>query len=88
MRPEISYDISIGQTTEKPMTAEHEQAIVDQGWVDLRTARNVLLSESDWTQVSDAPVDHTAWATYRQALRDLPATTTDPLEPVWPTPPS
>lgn len=37
----------------------------------VRQQRNRLLTESDWTQVSDAPVDATAWATYRQALRDI-----------------
>ena len=36
-----------------------------------RDTRNNLLSQSDWTQVADAPVDATAWATYRQALRDI-----------------
>ena len=53
----------------------------------VRAKRNRLLIESDWTQVADAPVDTTAWAEYRQALRDLPANTTDPENPVWPTPP-
>lgn len=37
----------------------------------VRTKRNKLLAESDWTQVADAPVDQAAWATYRQALRDI-----------------
>ena len=38
-----------------------------------RSTRDSLLSDSDWTQVADAPVDATAWATYRQALRDITA---------------
>jgi hypothetical protein len=37
-----------------------------------RAERDRALSASDWTQVLDAPVDRTEWATYRQALRDLP----------------
>ena len=37
----------------------------------IRNKRNQLLSDSDWTQIADAPVDATAWATYRQALRDI-----------------
>jgi hypothetical protein len=41
---------------------------------NMRTARNQLLTESDWTQLPDAQCDKTAWATYRQALRDFPAT--------------
>ena len=46
--------------------------------------RNRLLYECDWTQVADAPVDQTAWAAYRQALRDLPANTADFANIVWP----
>jgi hypothetical protein len=38
---------------------------------EVRTKRNTLLADSDWTQVADAPVDATAWATYRQGLRDI-----------------
>jgi len=37
----------------------------------IRNKRNHLLSDSDWTQIGDAPVNATAWATYRQALRDI-----------------
>lgn len=61
---------------------------VDQLWADVRAERDRRLSASDWTQVSDAPVDQVAWATYRQALRDLPETTTDPGNVLWPVPPS
>jgi len=42
----------------------------------MRAIRNDLLKESDWTQLPDATVDREAWATYRQALRDFPATWT------------
>ena len=42
----------------------------------MRLHRDRLLKESDWTQVNDAPVDQQAWATYRQTLRDFPATWT------------
>jgi len=53
----------------------------------LRSIRDALLQQSDWTQVADAPVDQAAWAEYRQALRDLPENTTDPANPVWPSKP-
>jgi hypothetical protein len=56
-------------------------------WKRLRSRRTQLLASCDWTQVPDAPVDHAAWAIYRQALRDLPANTEDPRNPQWPTPP-
>jgi hypothetical protein len=50
-----------------------ENATDDQKWEFLRLHRDKLLAQSDWTQLTDAPVDKAAWATYRQALRDLPA---------------
>lgn len=56
-------------------------------WSALRAERTARLSACDWTQVADVPVDQATWATYRQALRDLPAKTTDPFNPAWPTPP-
>ncbi|MGE4302431.1 MAG: phage tail assembly chaperone [Novosphingobium sp.] len=47
-----------------------------------RRKRNLLLTESDWTQIPDAPLDaltRKAWAAYRKALRDLDMNGTD-----WP----
>jgi hypothetical protein len=44
----------------------------------MRYWRDGELLRTDWTQVADAPVDQAAWATYRQALRDLPASNKDP----------
>ena len=45
----------------------------------MRNYRNRLLAESDWTQVVDAVIaDQAAWATYRQQLRDAPASWTPP----------
>jgi hypothetical protein len=52
----------------------------------VRLWRNSELARTDWTQVADAPVDASAWATYRQALRDLPATI-NISNPVLPDPP-
>jgi hypothetical protein len=55
----------------------------------LRKERDLLLAESDWTQIPDVPeAVKTAWQTYRQELRDLPANTSDPENPIWPTKPS
>jgi hypothetical protein len=53
----------------------------------LRNWRNDELARTDWTQVADAPVDQTAWATYRQSLRDLPASNADPRKIELPTAP-
>jgi len=52
-----------------------------------RSQRDALLSQSDWTQVPDAPVDQAAWADYRQALRDVPQQAGFPTEITWPVKP-
>lgn len=54
----------------------------------MRHQRNLLLAGSDWSQLPDAPVDKTAWAAYRQALRDLPATWQPGPTVSFPTPPA
>lgn len=66
-------------------------------WQELRVLRNQRLTESDWTQVADAPLTEeqkTAWIIYRQALRDLPQNISDPKplvldpnHPSWPVKP-
>ena len=50
----------------------------------IRDQRDALLTASDWTQASDAPVDRSAWATYRQALRDVPDQAGFPDNVTWP----
>lgn len=63
-------------------------------WPKVRRDRGLLLTESDWTQVADTPLTDSKkaeWATYRQALRDVPATNssvTNIDNVVWPTEPS
>jgi hypothetical protein len=53
----------------------------------VRDQRNTKLAQSDWTQVADAPVNKEAWATYRQALRDVSAQADFPWTIEWPTQP-
>ena len=50
----------------------------------VRDQRNTKLKDSDWTQVADAPVDKAAWATYRQALRDITTQEGFPWTIDWP----
>lgn len=59
----------------------------EQASARVRAERDSLLSFSDWTQVADSPVNKQAWATYRQALRDLPDQDGFPFEVVYPTKP-
>jgi hypothetical protein len=60
----------------------------------LRFERDQKLYASDWTQIADAPLtpeQKTAWQTYRQALRDIPANNadiTDLDQVVWPVKPT
>ena len=54
---------------------------------EVRSRRDALLSASDWTQAADAPVDQAAWATYRQALRDIPQQAGFPASVDWPVKP-
>ena len=56
----------------------------------LRLQRNELLASSDWTQFIDSPLStekKAEWIIYRQQLRDLPNTTVDITNPIWPTKP-
>ena len=51
---------------------------------NVRTNRNQLLADCDWTQLPDAPVDKAVWATYRQKLRDVTSQTGFPWNITWP----
>ena len=53
---------------------------------EIRLKRDNLLASTDWWGSSDNTMSD-AQTTYRQALRDLPANTSDPLNPTWPTKP-
>jgi hypothetical protein len=54
----------------------------------LRYWRDQELANTDWTQVSDSPANKGAWATYRQSLRDLPESNSDPRKIELPNRPS
>lgn len=69
------------------MKAEWEAGESERKAAQARSERNRLLSESDWTQVLDASVDRDDWATYRQALRDIPQQAGFPITINWPVKP-
>jgi hypothetical protein len=50
----------------------------------IRQQRTEKLKDSDWTQIADSTADKTAWATYRQALRDITAQAGFPWTITWP----
>ena len=55
---------------------------------NLRRKRNFLIKGSDVYSLPDyphsTPEKKQEWLDYRQSLRDLPANTEDPVNPVWP----
>lgn len=81
-----------GQWFTKYSVAEMEQEAKDaldaQQAKAVREDRNKRLAETDWTQLTDAPVNSAAWGTYRQGLRDVTAQSGFPWEVTWPTQPT
>ncbi len=80
----LSLDIT--QPTESEIQAEITRLQSEESWKELRQKRNRLIAETDYLALSDATLTDDM-STYRQTLRDLPANTTDPANPVWPTKP-
>ena len=78
---------NVVELDESAIAAVYADVANEEGFKNLRYRRDKKISESDWMANSDVTMSD-AWRTYRQALRDLPANTTDPNNPVWPTEPS
>lgn len=90
------YNVQTSETTVVPFTSEEEAIFWERrtplAWNSLREERNRLLVESDAYVLPDRwsgyiPDQQSAWVSYRQGLRDLPANTTDPFNPIWPVKP-
>ena len=71
----ITHD-TVTQTTDEAATE----------MVEIRRHRDRLLSETDWMANSDVTMSD-AWKTYRQELRDVPASNTVYENVTWPTKP-
>jgi hypothetical protein len=69
----------------------HDIIITDEQLAEqARNLRHELLSKSDWTQLTDVPLDQSeknAWTTYRQQLRDVSMQPGFPRTINWPTKP-
>ena len=80
----------LDQTQTEPTEAEIQEEIArltaEQPLVELRAKRNQLLTETDYLALADSTLTDDM-RSYRQALRDLPANTVDPANPVWPVKP-
>lgn len=78
-----------GDKDKETVTVTHtavDQTDVEQ-WAEIRASRDIKLMESDYMGNSDVTMSD-AWKTYRQALRDLPASESDPDDITFPTEPS
>ena len=69
-----------------PTADEMNAAVVKGNWDRVRKERNELLASTDFYALSDVTLS-AEMATYRQALRDLPASTANSEDVVWPTKP-
>lgn len=85
-------EVIIREWTQDEIAARLERLMPLQ-WQALREERDKLLKTSDIYVLPDRwdgydAATRAAWASYRQALRDLPANTADPANPSWPTQPN
>lgn len=58
--------------------------VYNEASLDVRHKRDNLLKESDWTMLSDVPVDSSLWGVYREQLRKVPTQSGFPFAVVWP----
>lgn len=90
----LKVNTQTGEITQSDLSAKErsEQEAFDRDVLpgiqlqNLRAERNRLLAETDYLALSDSTLTD-EMRTYRQALRDLPANTADPANPVWPVKP-
>jgi len=78
-------------TAEEIKFFDDRAAAQDLDFTHIRAQRNGMLAQCDWTRVDDNGLSDekkAEWATYRQELRDIPATYSKVSEVVWPTPPA
>jgi hypothetical protein len=87
----VLYADELGNYYEKPPEDSdvHDSPPLPQAIDNVRSYRNQLLAESDWTQIADSPLSdtqRTQWRTYRQQLRDYPSLINYELwtAPEWP----
>ena len=88
-----NYNVQTGELQTVELTDEEIAAIqadydadADLRLESFKQERNRRLAETDYFALSDVTMSD-EMQTYRQALRDLPANTSDPANPVWPTKP-
>lgn len=94
-RPYTYEEILFPEGYEKPSKEAYDEVFTRHLNImlfeELRQERSRRLAEVDWIFSEDYAIDDASyqqWLTYRKALRDLPAVTEDPANPVWPEKPA
>ena len=82
-----SSDPATFGTTWSAVSAKRDELTAAEPMKALRAERDRRLAETDWRASSDLTLS-ADWATYRQALRDVPSSATSLDDVTWPTPPS
>ena len=77
-----AYNVRVENTT-----AEEQIALTDEKWIAIRLERDRRLQITDWRASSDLTLSDD-WKNYRNELRQIPQTQTDPYNITWPTEPS
>ena len=81
-----------GEYTQEQYDEEYSRQIIIESIKELRQERNRRIAQTDYLFTSDfphaTPEKKQEWFEYRQALRDLPTATEDPVNPVWPVAPT
>ena len=76
------YTVKVESTSTEELTI-----LKNNQWQNVRQERDMLLKETDWRASTDLTLSDD-WKNYRQALRDIPSTQSDPFNITWPTEPS
>ena len=76
--------VEIFNATEVELKTAYERC----RWEDIRIERNRLIAETDYMALQDTTAISDEWKAYRQELRDIPTSQSDPDDVVWPTRPS
>ena len=73
-----------GEKTAAEQEVEYKARKDAEQAANVRRQRTEMLKDCDWTQIADSTADKTAWATYRQTLRDITGQAGFPWTITWP----
>lgn len=89
-KPEYNQEYQRRHWNSETLSYVVEDKTDEEIWEPIRTERNRLLAESDWSMAADTPgqINLPEWTKYRQRLRDIPSFFGNPKEIIWPVIPS